>query len=273
MPTYNDQETILESLESIRNQTYTNWELIIIDDGSTDNTKQVVNDYINCFNLEHKVRYLYESNSDQLNALKLGVKYLSGTIVYIIHSDDIFSNRKVLSRAIHILESDDIDGILADISIDNGNHTKIRKQSTLDYLGNSRQLKIQTLWLGRNLYLDFAFWRTPVFENQVHRNYLSWNTPNWINLQDELINSLNLENANFSVINYRVHDGNYINSEVGNLNVLNGELRTLVSLLSRYQIPNYQFQYRIFRIFNKLNLLSIYWPVAFKGQTAKKSGW
>ncbi|QAR34956.1 O-antigen ligase family protein [Latilactobacillus curvatus] len=271
MPTYNDQETILESLESIRNQTYTNWELIIIDDGSTDNTKQVVNDYINRFNLEHKVRYLYESNSDQLNALKLGLKYLSGTIVYIIHSDDIFSNRKVLSRAIHILESDDIDGILADISIDNGNHTKIKKHSTLDYLGNSRQLKIQTLWLGRNLYLDFAFWRTPVFKNQVRRNYLSWNTPNWINLQDELINSLNLENANFSVINYRVHDGNYINSEVGNLNVLNGELRTLVSLLSRYQIPSYQFQYRIFRIFNKLNLLSIYWPVAFKGQTTKKA--
>ena len=46
MPTYNDSSSIEETLNSIVNQSYINWELLISDDGSTDNTKEVVNNFI-----------------------------------------------------------------------------------------------------------------------------------------------------------------------------------------------------------------------------------
>ena len=46
MPTYNDKDSIVETFDSVINQTYTNWELIIIDDGSTDNTEEVIKNYI-----------------------------------------------------------------------------------------------------------------------------------------------------------------------------------------------------------------------------------
>ena len=42
MPTYNRAEYIIETIESIRNQTYSNWELIIVDDGSDDNTEELI---------------------------------------------------------------------------------------------------------------------------------------------------------------------------------------------------------------------------------------
>ena len=44
-PTYNDSKSITETLTSLSSQTYTNWESIIIDDGSTDNTEKIILSY------------------------------------------------------------------------------------------------------------------------------------------------------------------------------------------------------------------------------------
>ena len=62
MPTYNDADTICETLDSICSQNYNNWELIIIDDGSSDNTKEVINTYIEKNNLNKKIKYVFQEN-------------------------------------------------------------------------------------------------------------------------------------------------------------------------------------------------------------------
>ncbi|WP_426355805.1 O-antigen ligase family protein [Latilactobacillus sakei] len=270
MPSYNDAGTIVESLDAIRTQKYSNWELIIVDDGSTDDTKNIVQSYIRQYSLNGKIRYLYETNSDQLNAIKFGSKFITGDYVNIIHSDDTFYDNEVLNRANTKMSLDNVDGILVDLNKVNVRNESLGVQRTTDYLGDKRQLKIQALWLGRNLFVDVAFWKKEIFLKQVTDNYLTWNTPNWIDLNLSRFKTLNFENSGFKCINYRVYEDNYINSEVGNLNVLNGELRTLISLLSQYCVPLYKLQYRIFRLFNKLKLLSIYWPVAFRRSTPKQ---
>ena len=269
MPTFNDGSTIIETLESIRLQDYTNWELVVIDDGSTDSTQKLVVDYIKLYGLENKIVYAYKKNGDQLNAIKYGSQFITGDYVNVIHSDDTFYNRHVLTNANTRMSLKNVDGILANLNQVSNKKMKIATQNTLDFLGNSRQIKMQVLWMGRNLFIDVAFWKKQVFLNQVTMNYLEWNTPNWLDLKKSDVKALNFDNSDFNVINYRVYSDNYINSEVGNLNVLNGELRTLVSLLGQYRVPEYKLQYRIFRLFNKLKLLSIYWPIAIKKQTNK----
>jgi glycosyltransferase involved in cell wall biosynthesis len=59
IPTYNRAWCIENAIKSVINQNYDNWELIIIDDGSTDNTKKIVKKYLE----NNKIKYFYKENS------------------------------------------------------------------------------------------------------------------------------------------------------------------------------------------------------------------
>ena len=78
MPTYNDCDMIEESLLSFITQDYDNWELIIVDDGSTDDTKNTISMFKKKYDRNNKIKYLYQENRDQLNAIKRGENYISG---------------------------------------------------------------------------------------------------------------------------------------------------------------------------------------------------
>ncbi len=262
MPTYNDCKSIEETLDSLKNQTYKNWELVIVDDGSIDDTKKVINRYIENNNLNKKIKYIYQENGDQLNAILNGMNYLSGDYIYLLHSDDLLASNEVFEKCVKCMEKHpEYDAITADLIIidEQSNEKKIqklKKYKKKDYI-----LAIQELWLGRNLYVDFAFHRAESFFNQVQNNYVIWNTPYWIDFNQSKPEMLNIGKVDFNILKYRVHQGNYVNNYKGKLNVINGELRTLTSLMKFYDIPCYQLQYYIFRTFNKLNLFSIYRPI------------
>lgn len=71
MPTYQDAESIGQSIESVMSQTYDDWEMIIVNDGSTDETAEVVAAYLGRPGGE-KIHYYEQENADQLNAIKTG---------------------------------------------------------------------------------------------------------------------------------------------------------------------------------------------------------
>ncbi len=254
MPTYNDADSICETLDSVKNQTYTNYHLTIVIDGSSDNTIEVLKKYIEDNNMADKISYIYQENKDQLNALKNGFSKLKDKngLIYILHSDDLFNNENVLKDAVNYFENNkDVDAIMADLNIINGESTLVGVQKVRKYKKSERLIALQGLWLGRNLLVDFAFWKYEVFAKYVFNNYLTWNTPAWLNLDCEL---LNIKKVDFPFIKYRVFEENYINSEIGVINVLNGELRTELNILYRYNIPMFKVQYFLFRAFNKLKL-------------------
>ena len=60
IPTYNDSKYILKTLDSVTDQTMTDYEVIVVDDGSTDETKEVVENYIDGKNLNNKIRYCFQ---------------------------------------------------------------------------------------------------------------------------------------------------------------------------------------------------------------------
>lgn len=89
MPTYNRGYCILETLESIKEQSFTNWECIIVDDGSTDNTKQIIQPLLQGDNrFIYKERNLCYSKGPS-GCRNYGLDLASGEYVIFFDSDDI----------------------------------------------------------------------------------------------------------------------------------------------------------------------------------------
>lgn len=269
-PTYNDSETIIETLNSIKEQSYKNYELVIINDGSTDNTKEIVENYIKKNKLASKIKYIEQENQDQLNALLNGSKYINGDYVLVLHSDDLLSDVNTLQNVNNYFNENSCDAIIGDLEIIDGNNRNKGKQKVNKYCKRNFIKPLQLLWLGRNLYLDTAVFEKNIFLSQVKNNYLVWNGPFWLNLDSNPF-TLNVKKVNFSLIKYRVFEENYINNEIGKLNVINGELRVVTSLMKYYDIPNYKLQYKIFRLFNKLHILSLYRLFYLNRETKNKN--
>ncbi len=86
IPTYNRQDLLKESVESVINQTYKNIELIIVDDGSIDNTKAVVENYLS----DPRVKYIYQINKGLGEARNNGILNSKGNYLMFLDDDDIY---------------------------------------------------------------------------------------------------------------------------------------------------------------------------------------
>ena len=99
MPAYNVEDSIEESINSVLNQTYSNFELIIIDDCSTDNTYNIVKKYYNIKLFQTPV------NSRQGAARNIGLDNCSGDYILFLDADDIFFDNQVLEKLSKIILS------------------------------------------------------------------------------------------------------------------------------------------------------------------------
>lgn len=268
MPTYNDQNFITESLLSVITQSYDNWELIIIDDGSTDNSKQIILDFINKNNLAQKIRYIYQENKDQLNAIQKAIPYINGDYVYLLHSDDVLNDNTLINANKFLESNKNYDAIISDIITIDESSKETGMIKVNEYLNKQYVIAKELLWLGRNMYTDMAFFKKDIFIKNVFENYLIWNGPFWLNLNDMTI--LNVYKVDFPFFKYRVFEENYINNKLGKLCVINGEIRVISRLLNNYFIPLYNAQYYLYRIFNKLKLEKLYHPIYFNRETKNK---
>lgn len=270
MPTYNDASTIVETIDSVASQSYENWQLIIINDGSTDNVFDVINKYRSNSKHKNKIEYYYQENKDQLNAISNGVKYIAGDYVYILHSDDLLPDNNFLQKIIDMaIQNSEVKVFIGDLITIDENSNYSGELKVAKYIKSKKVLPTLMLWLGRNLYVDVIFAKKDTFINEIYDSYLTWNMPFWIKL-NEKADILEVKNTDFPMLKYRVHGGNYINDEIGKLNVINGELRTITRLMEFYNIPLYKLQFYIYRIFNKLKLSSIFCPIYLNKEEKNK---
>jgi glycosyltransferase involved in cell wall biosynthesis len=85
-PLYNGVKYIAETIESVVSQTYTNWEMIIIDDGSTDNSVSVVEKYL----CDSRIRLLQQKNMGSAAARNNGIRQAQGQYIALLDSDDLW---------------------------------------------------------------------------------------------------------------------------------------------------------------------------------------
>ena len=91
IPTYNRSKYIADAIQSVLNQTYKDIELIVIDDGSTDNTKNVLQLYIE----KKVVKYIYQKNAGPAAARNRGIKASRGELIAFLDSDDLWLTDKL----------------------------------------------------------------------------------------------------------------------------------------------------------------------------------
>lgn len=105
MPAYNAAKYISESIDSVLRQDYDNWELIVIDDGSTDQTAGITKQYAAS---NDRIKYIEQPHAGQGKARNAGLQISSGEYVAFLDADDIWLPEK-LSKQIEILQSTDAD--------------------------------------------------------------------------------------------------------------------------------------------------------------------
>jgi glycosyltransferase involved in cell wall biosynthesis len=242
MPTYNDSEFIATAIESLLSQSYKNFELIVVDNGSTDDTPEIVKKIAEN---DNRIRYLREPISGQLNALTYGTEFVRGRYVTILHSDDALSDTKALERNILALEPTDCDGVFSDLPIMNregAGSVKVNTVKSLDYSSPA------TLFLraGSNMIPDIFFVKHAAFRN-VFSSYITWNMPYWLKFDETGVTTLKLKKVK-PWYRYRVYGENYLRSDAGKFETVNGCLRTVLEIGQRINLPFLSIQMLLVRV-------------------------
>lgn len=85
IPVYNREKVVVDAINSVLNQTYTDLELIVVDDGSTDNTREVLSRIS-----DKRLKYVYQENAGACVARNHGIKLAKGSYIAFHDSDDIW---------------------------------------------------------------------------------------------------------------------------------------------------------------------------------------
>ncbi|MGL5059128.1 MAG: glycosyltransferase [Microcoleus sp.] len=99
IPTYNSAAYIVKAIESVFNQTYKNWEIIVVDDGSTDNTGEVLAPYLDL------IQYIYQDNQGAAAARNRACEAAKGEFLAFLDADDLFLPEK-LEKQIACFDAD-----------------------------------------------------------------------------------------------------------------------------------------------------------------------
>ena len=92
-PSYNSAKFIAETIQSVQNQTYPNWEMIIVDDGSSDETESVV---LNIIQKDNRIQFhKLSQNSGPGVARNFAIQQAKGNYIAFLDSDDLWKPEKL----------------------------------------------------------------------------------------------------------------------------------------------------------------------------------
>ncbi|MCD0473691.1 glycosyltransferase [Flavobacterium sp. EDS] len=224
--TYNRAHLILDTLESVYAQTYTNWECIIVDDGSTDNTEKIVNDLVS-----KDSRFIFLNRPSERpkgpNAARnFGIENSTGDYVLSLDSDDWILPEH-LELKVEVLKKDPaIDGVLSKTIMVDSNKFIIKKEERTRLTKNILEdfISLRVSW-----YMHDIMWRRSFFENKVLYD------EQLLKMLDRDFHIRRLsENPALAFVNeylslYRIHENS--NSSNNNINVAESRHNAIVKIV------------------------------------------
>lgn len=227
IPTYNTANLVGQAIESVNNSTYKNFEIIVVDDGSTDNTKEVIEQ----LKIKFDFIYIYQQNKGLAGARNTGIENARGDFLVFLDSDDLvlpqkfqmqieyFSNNKnadaVYSLSDCFVEDDVNDRFNIGLPVFEGNvltnllfgnfmhvNSLMVKTSTVREVGmfnvNYKELEDWDLWLRMSLKGAYFYCIKEVLSLvRVRKGSMTNNQDKMNKAMDKVLS--NLENEFFSV--------------------------------------------------------------------------
>ena len=111
--TYNRGKTVGDTLKSVLAQTYHDYELLVVDGASKDNTLEVVKKMEPLF--EGRMRYISEPDKGIYDAMNKGIRMATGDVIGILNSDDFYTSDDALACIAWTLENEKVDAVYGDI--------------------------------------------------------------------------------------------------------------------------------------------------------------
>lgn len=161
---FNSASTISETIEHVLNQTYDNYEYVIIDGLSTDNTVEIVESYAEKF-AEKGVSFKVISEKDNgiYDAMNKGISLTDGELVGIINSDDYY-NDDTLEKVADFFGETQFDIMYADLRIFGGKKEYI-KRSSLGKKFTTRHWNHPTTFVTRKVYDDIRYANESIYDD------------------------------------------------------------------------------------------------------------
>lgn len=171
IPTYNRADFIVKTIQSILNQTYSNFEIIVVDDGSTDNTEEIVKAI-----KDSRINYYKKENAERGAARNFGTQKAKGDYINFFDSDDLAYDNH-LTTASEVIKENDFPAVFAlHYDIKNINNQTLRIGTPFKNINhqliNGNLLSCNGVFLKRDTALEHPF--SEIRELSASEDYLLW---------------------------------------------------------------------------------------------------
>ena len=170
IPVYNGANYVAEAIESALKQTYKNIEIIVVNDGSTDNTEKIVKKY------GDKIRYFYKENGGVASALNLGIKNMKGEYFSWLSHDDVYYSNKIERQIEELKKLENKDTIIYSNIEYIDKKGKSLTQTEFEYIENPKLLNfyIFPIMFGKILNSTFLIPKECIIESNYFNENLKY---------------------------------------------------------------------------------------------------
>jgi glycosyltransferase involved in cell wall biosynthesis len=240
IPTYNSAKYLSETLQSVFSQTYRNIEIVVVDDGSTDNTREI----INSFSLP-EIKYIYQENSGgPASPRNKGILASEGRYLAIFDSDDVMLPEKIEKQVAFIRSHSHIGLVFTDFlkfdDIERGSSGRTLYPGRSDLLKIFPKIQKQNLGDNRYLIKSRIAYEALIYENFIGTSsvFVSREVFSRVGLFDE-----SLRNADDRQMWIRISR----NYDIGLLDDVCHHYRVRKGSITRQEISVYENKIKMFR--------------------------
>ncbi len=229
VPCYNYGNFLSETLDSVLCQTYNNWECLVIDDGSTDNTKEVADFYRN---KDSRIKYFYQENRGLPAARNHGLAVSSGDFIQFLDADDLLEESKIEVQMDFILKNDHVGIVYGSmLRFDSETKEETGNDSWMPKISGQGHNILSCLIKGNIMVVSAPIIRKSIFKNTGIFNTEYRSMEDW-----ELWLRCALYGVRFEYIEGN-NTGTRIRSHKNNM-MLDNEIMEISSFKLRYELQN-----------------------------------